>query len=122
MAEHDAMMVRFVHDYLELLDHRVASIRSHLEQRNFMTAHVALLSLESTSVMVGADELAVTAGRLREAVQRGERDTVDALLAEVAAEATSTRAELASQGEHQAPAEASEHRTGDGQRRESASR
>ena len=55
MAEHDAMMARFVHDYLELLDHRVSSIRSHLEQRNFMTAHVALLSLESTSVMVGAE-------------------------------------------------------------------
>ena len=95
MVEHDAMMARFVHDYLELLDHRVSSIRSHLEQRNFMTAHVALLSLESTSVMVGADELAQAAGRLREAVEQGDRDTVPALLVEVGAEAERTRQELA---------------------------
>jgi hypothetical protein len=94
MAEHDAMMARFVHDYLELLDHRVSSIRSHLEQRNFMTAHVALLSLESTSVMVGADGLAQAAGRLREAVELGERTTVAQLLVEVEAQADRTRREL----------------------------
>jgi hypothetical protein len=93
MAEHDAMMARFVRDYLELLDHRVSSIRSHLDQRNFMTAHVALLSLESTSVMVGATALA-QAGRLREAVEQGERDTVPALLADVTVEAGRARAEL----------------------------
>ena len=94
MVEHDAMMARFVHDYLELLDHRVSSIRSHLEQRNFMTAHVALLSLESTSVMVGADGLASAAGRLREAVEQGDRDVVPALLAAVGEEAGRTRDEL----------------------------
>jgi len=94
MAEHDAMMARFVHDYLELLDHRLSSIRNHLEQRNFMTAHVALLSLESTSVMVGADGLALAAGRLREAVERGERDTVPTLLADVTTEAERTRQTL----------------------------
>ncbi|GAB2594968.1 hypothetical protein [Microlunatus antarcticus] len=94
MAEHDAMMARFVHDYLELLDHRVASIRSHLEQRNFMTAHVALLSLESTSVMVGATVLAQAAGRLREAVEQGDRDTVPSLLADVTVEAERTRNDL----------------------------
>ena len=95
MAEHDAMMARFVHDYLELLDHRVSSIRSHLDQRNFMTAHVALLSLESTSVMVGASALARAAGRLREAVEQGERDTVPALLADVTVEAGRARSALA---------------------------
>ena len=94
MVEHDAMMARFVHDYLELLDHRVSSIRSHLEQRNFMTAHVALLSLESTSVMVGAEGLAQAAGQLREAVERGDRDGVPALLAVVGDEAERTREEL----------------------------
>ena len=94
MAEHDAMMARFVHDYLELLDHRVSSIRSHLEQRNFMTAHVALLSLESTSIMVGAEDLAEAAGRLREAVEQGDRDVVPALLAVVGDEAERTRDEL----------------------------
>ena len=98
MAEHDAMMARFVHDYLELLDHRVSSIRHHLEQRNFMTAHVALLSLESTSVMVGAPNLADAAGRLREAVEAGERDTVGALVDEVSAEAEVTRRALGDEG------------------------
>lgn len=98
MVEHDAMMARFVHDYLELLDHRVSSIRNHLEQRNFMTAHVALLSLESTSVMVGADALAQAAGRLREAVERGDRETVPALLAVVSVEADRARNELAAGG------------------------
>lgn len=95
MADHDAMMARFVHDYLELLDHRVSSIRNHLEQRNFMTAHVALLSLESTSVMVGAGGLAQAAGRLREAVEQGERDTITELLTEVSTEADHTRHTLA---------------------------
>lgn len=95
MAEHDAMMTRFVHDYLELLDHRLSSIRHHLEHRNFMTAHVALLSLESTSVMVGAGPLAVAAGRLREAVEKGEREEVAALLSEVVAEADRARLVLA---------------------------
>ena len=98
MGEHDAMMARFVHDYLELLDHRVSSIRHHLDQRNFMTAHVALLSLESTSVMVGAERLACAAGRLREAVEEGERDEVDELLAEVVGEAERTRDQLAEGG------------------------
>jgi hypothetical protein len=95
MAEHDAMMVRFAHDYLELLEHRVSSIRHHLEHRNFMTAHVALLSLESTSVMVGAERLAQAAGRLREAVERGERDSVTVLLEQVGAEAEQARSDLA---------------------------
>jgi hypothetical protein len=94
MGEHDAMMARFVHDYLELLDHRLSSIRNHLEQRNFMTAHVALLSLESTSVMVGAGRLAQAAGQLREAVEQGERDAVPDLLTVVDAEAERTRHEL----------------------------
>ena len=98
MADHDAMMARFVHDYLELLDHRVSSIRHHLDQRNFMTAHVALLSLESTSVMVGAANLADAAGRLREAVEAGERDTVEGLVDEVSAEAEATRRELGTDG------------------------
>lgn len=105
MGEHDAMMVRFVHDYLELLDHRVSSIRHHLEQRNFMTAHVALLSLESTSVMVGADDLAGAAGALREAVEKGERDAVAGLMADVGDEAERTRHALAAApGRRAAPA------------------
>ena len=119
MADHDAMMARFVHDYLELLDHRLSSIRNHLDERNFMTAHVALLSLESTSVMVGASALAQAAGRLREAVEQGERDTVPVLLADVAVEAEKTRAELA---DSQAARGAEVVEPDDGQRRESANR
>ena len=96
MTDDEAIMARFVHDYLELLDHRVESIQHHLDARNFMTAHVALLSLESTSVMVGANELAEVAGRLRSAVEQGQRNLMPELLTQVLVEAVRVRARLSS--------------------------
>ena len=56
--EDDAIMARFVRDYLGLLDERVATITAQLESGNDLTAHISLLSLESTSSMVGAKEMA----------------------------------------------------------------
>ena len=94
MSEDDAIMARFVRDYLELLDHRVESIEHHLSTGNFLTAHVALLSLESTSVMVGAAGLAEVAGRIRAAVERGDRAAMPALVEEMAAAAAHTHMEL----------------------------
>ena len=66
------MMARFVRDYLGLLDERVTAITGQLEAGNDLTAHISLLSLESTSSMVGAKELAKIAGLLRGAVERGQ--------------------------------------------------
>ena len=85
--EDTAMMARFVRDYLGLLDERVTAITGQLEAGNDLTAHISLLSLESTSSMVGAKELAKIAGLLRGAVERGQWSTVPALLSAMSAEA-----------------------------------
>jgi hypothetical protein len=85
--EDTAMMARFVRDYLGLLDERVTAITGQLEAGNDLTVHISLLSLESTSSMVGAKELAKIAGLLRGAVERGQRSTVPALVSAMTAEA-----------------------------------
>ena len=85
--EDTAIMARFVRDYLGLLDERVAAITDQLESGNDLTAHISLLSLESTSSMVGAKELAKIVGLLRGAVERGQRSTVPALVSAMTAEA-----------------------------------
>lgn len=85
--EDDAIMARFVRDYLGLLDERVATITTQLESGNDLTAHVSLLSLESTSAMVGEKELSRIAGVIRGAVERGQKTTVPALVAAMTAEA-----------------------------------
>lgn len=92
--EDDAMMARFVRDYLGLLDERVATITGQLESGNDLTAHISLLSLESTSSMVGAKELAKITGLLRGAVERGQRSVMPALVAAMTNEAVKVREQL----------------------------
>lgn len=93
--EDTTIMARFVRDYLGLLDERVTAITGQLESGNDLTAHISLLSLESTSSMVGAKELARIAGLLRGAVERGQRSTVPALLSAMTAEAARVHDRLA---------------------------
>lgn len=69
----DAMMARFVADYLALLDQRVITIQAQLRAGNDMTAQVAMLSLESTSSMVGAQEMARIVGIMRSELEAGDR-------------------------------------------------
>ena len=78
-GEDDAIMARFVADYLALLDQRILAIQAHLKAGNDLTAHVAMLSLESTSTMVGASELARAVGALRSALDRSERTRFSSL-------------------------------------------
>lgn len=92
--EDDAIMARFVRDYLALLDERVATITAQLESGNDLTAHISLLSLESTSFMVGAKELAKIAGLLRGAVERQRRHVIPALVMAMTKEADSVHQEL----------------------------
>ena len=92
--EDTAMMAQFVRDYLGLLDERVSAITSQLESGNDLTAHISLLSLESTSSMVGAKELAKIVGLLRGAVERGQRSTVSALVTAMTAEAARAHDQL----------------------------
>ena len=96
--EDDAIMARFVSDYLGLLDERVATITKLLESGNDLTAHTCLLSLESTSSMVGAKELAGIAGLLRGAVERQQRHVVPALVQAMTTEAVKVHQELSRAG------------------------
>jgi hypothetical protein len=90
----DVIMARFVRDYLGLLDERVATITTQLESGNDLTAHISLLSLESTSSMVGAKELAKVAGLLRGAVERQQKHVVPGLLTAMTQEAANVRRQL----------------------------
>ena len=97
-AEDDAIMARFVSDYVGLLDQRVALIKTEVESRNDLTAHVALLSLESSSAMVGEKELASLVRLLRSAVERGHRSVIPGLLTSVGIEAGRVHERLAPDG------------------------
>ena len=91
-------MARFVRDYLGLLDERVATITGQLESGNDLDAHVGLLSLESTSSMVGAKELASIVGLLRGAVERKQRHVIPALVLAMTREATKVHQQLSRAG------------------------
>lgn len=79
LSEDDEIMARFVRDYLALLDQRVQSIVDELESGKDHETHVKLLSLESTSRMAGANDLAKVAGLLRSALEAGKRTRVPGL-------------------------------------------
>jgi hypothetical protein len=90
----DAIMARFVQDYLSLLDERVATITAQLEAGNDLAGHISLLSLESTSSMVGAKELSSIAGLLRGAVERQQRHLVPTLVMAMTNEAVKVHRQL----------------------------
>ncbi len=94
VASDDEIMARFVRDYLALLDDRVSRIASTLEAGDDMNAHVALLSLESTSFMVGQTELAKLVGLLRSDLEGGRRANMSALIRAVTIEAGQVQARL----------------------------
>lgn len=78
--ENDVMMARFRRDYLALLDVRVLAIVEALDAGRDMDAHVALLSLESSSSMIGASALAEVVAELRAVVETGTRTRVPQLV------------------------------------------
>ena len=94
-SDDDAIMARFVRDYLAMLDHRVSTITTELESGTDLNAHVALLSLESASTMVGATELAKLVGLLRSEVERGQRTRVVGLVQAITTEAAQLPGRLA---------------------------
>jgi hypothetical protein len=93
-GDYDAIMARFLVDYLALLDQRVLTIRAYLNAGNVTTAQVAMLSLESTSTMVGATALAKTVSLLRAALERGDRAVYPELSAAMEREAAAVPALL----------------------------
>lgn len=94
--EDDAMMARFVTDYLALLEQRVITIQAQLRTGRLTTAQIAMLSLESTSTMVGATEMATIVGRLRAALERGDLPALPELSRAMVAETDHVRLQLGS--------------------------
>lgn len=82
----------FRRDYLGLLDDRVAKIRQLLAAGQAEPARVALLSLESSSAMVGADSLVVVAKGVRNAL--GDADALAPLLEELRTAAAAAREQV----------------------------
>lgn len=76
-------MDRFVADYLDLLDGRLVAIRRCLVDSDVEGARVAVLSLESSSKMLGATELAGRLTELRAQLMTGPTPQLQALLAQV---------------------------------------
>lgn len=92
----DGAMDRFVVDYLELLDGRLDSIRRCLADCDIEGARVAVLSLESSSKMLGGTALAARLTELRSQLDLGTTPQRNALLSLVEVAATTFRQDLQS--------------------------
>ncbi len=90
----DAAVARFLANYLALLDERIREIGESIRQGRRDECITRLLTLETSSHMVGADELSLRAAALRLAVGRDQADT-GMLFVELGRSASSTRASLA---------------------------
>lgn len=86
-------MAGFRRDYLGLLDDRVAKIQQLLVAGATEPARVALLSLESSSAMVGAEGLVLVVRRVRNAL--GDQGALAPLLEELRIEAGAAREQVA---------------------------
>jgi hypothetical protein len=93
-AQEQDMMACFRQDYLDLLDGRVTTIQRLVAADQVEPARVALLSLESSSAMVGADELVAAVRQLRTALDDGARDAIGPLTAALTGEASAVRSRL----------------------------
>ena len=63
---------RFVRDYLGLLDHRMDGLAELLAADDPQATRIWVLSLETTSSMLGATEVVTTAAALRALVEAGD--------------------------------------------------
>ncbi len=85
---------RFVAHYLSLLDERLVTIDASIRERRVDSGITVLLTLETSSHMVGATDLCGRALALRLALDRSEPNTAD-LYAELVDAARSARRLLA---------------------------
>ena len=70
----EAVIQRFVHDYLRLLPSRLSKVQHLMSGADVEATRVAILSLETTSAMLGGVDVALSARALRHAVQSGDHD------------------------------------------------
>ena len=84
----------FARDYAKMWDQRYNSLASALDRRDEAGSLEAVLSLKTSSAMVGGVQLARLAGVLEEAVRGGDMDRASSLLGEVAESGSETMDEL----------------------------
>jgi hypothetical protein len=89
------MMVCFRQDYLNLLAGRVATIERLVSHQEVEPAQVALLSLESSSAMLGAGDLVAAVRRLRTALDVAPTEELEALTEGMVTEAAALARRLA---------------------------
>jgi succinate dehydrogenase flavin-adding protein (antitoxin of CptAB toxin-antitoxin module) len=94
LGEDDTILDRFVRDYLNLLDERLSDIRRFLKTDDLEAAGVALMSLETTSAMLGAEAVLPAVARLRQVVAAGRTEEFSAHYATMLAALQALRAEL----------------------------
>jgi hypothetical protein len=97
-SEDAAIWSRFIQDYLALLNQRVDTIRQHLSNGNDVGARTALMSLASTSSMLGASELVEVVNRLQTAVDQRLGHELPQLADSLVKEAAALRLRLAGEG------------------------
>lgn len=88
------MMARFRQDYLDLLDGRVRKIGRLVALAQVEPAQVALLSLESSSTMLGLTDLAEAVRRLRAALSDDDDDGLTRLHGDVVEQAARAHHQL----------------------------
>lgn len=73
----DAVVDQFIADFLALLDDRMLGLRQLLDAGRAEDSVTRLLSIETSSAMVGAEELAEAAAALIRVLDGGASDQVD---------------------------------------------
>lgn len=84
----------FARDYAKMWDRRYSCLASALERRDQAGSLEAVLSLKTSSEMVGGVQLAELAAELEVAIRAGDMDRAGSLLAEVAESGSDTVDEL----------------------------
>jgi hypothetical protein len=97
-AQEQDMMASFRQDYLDLLEGRMTTIRRLVGGHQVEAARVALLSLETSSAMAGAEDLVVAVRNLRTALAGGAMGELGSLTTALESEAAATRSRLGRAG------------------------
>ena len=92
--ENPALAKGFARDYAKMWDQRYAALASALERRDLPGSLDAVLSLKTSSVMVGGLRLAQLAGELEGVLKAGDMDRALSLLLDVAQRGGETLDEL----------------------------
>jgi histidine phosphotransfer protein HptB len=99
---------RFLSDFIDTWDCRITRLRAAFDAADAEEAFVVLISIRSTSEMVGAVALAAAAGRMQEAVEAGRLAAATQAFSELEGIGTRTMETFRGGGRGPAPAAAEE--------------